>query len=865
MGFFFNQTREEAAKARTSSRSTRMPVETMQAMQCSACPRNKDKALRNPKLPFSGATKPLYVVLGPTPTRKDDQAGEYLVSRDHDILLKLFSRQQLERDVAMLGLTQCAGDEHDAAAVTCCTDRVRKTIEDLQPLVVFALGRHATEWATGLGGGSSIRGGRLIPTWFGRHQAWVMSLPDSDWKGLKAGNYGPSNFAKLYHKQVREVIKAVDRGLEPPDMPKPGTYLDGIVCISGQNPGDIDRLERELRYLATLPDVGIDYETNALRPYHRPDPHIWCCSVGTFEHTVAFSLDMPDGWPTQELRTRAWAAFINFLICSKLKIAHNLSMEHTWTAWEMGYEILRSTQWADTMAQAHTLDERKGTKSLDDCVRMHFGFFPKPLTNVDPVKLLQYPMEKRLVYNAIDTKWSHALYHAQKKLIDQNSAYVWEYERKVKLCPTLVITELLGLPTDSQRAQELHDEFQGKSQSALRKLMACPEVRSYERKFGKFEPSSSDQVLKLYRDIMGRREVEVHRDGEVTYTTGEDALAQMPPEEVPSAKLILEWRGAEKLVSTYLQPILEKRIVHADGCMHPVYNSMEAVTGRLSSEDPNGQNWPKRKNKEIRSVVYAPKGHTFAAKDYGQIEARVIGMASEDKALCKALWTGYDIHGYWCDRVLAKYPKWADWLSKEFEVDRGDDAKIRKTGRQEAKNKWVFPQFFGSNFKSCAADLHVPLDIAEDLMQEFWSEFAGVKRWQEKLIQRYERDMYVETLTGRRRRGAMSKNEIINTPIQGTAADIVTEAMNALSEEAVLIGDLTLHPRLNVHDDLSSIPRTEDLDDHIQRCVRIMCQHRFDFINVPLVVEVETGPNWYDLKKYGEFRSDKLFNLVCPY
>lgn len=865
MGFFFNQTREEAAKARTSSRSTRMPLETMQAMQCTACPRNKDKELRHPKLPFSGADRPLYVVLGPTPTRQDDKAGEHLTSRDHDILLKMFSRTQLERDVALVGLTQCAGDDYDEPSVVCCTNRTRETIAKLQPLVVFALGRHALKWATGLDGGSSIRGGRLIPTWFNAHPAWVLALPDSDWKGLKAGKWGPSNFAKLYDKQVKEVFRAVRDGLEPPRMPKPGTYLDGIVCISGQQPGDIDKLERELAHMATLPDVGIDYETNALRPYQSPDPHIWCCSVGTYERTIAFSLDMPDGWPTEALRRRAWTAFVNFLINSHLKIAHNLSMEHTWTAWEMGYEILRSTQWADTMAQAHTLDERKGTKSLDDCVRMHFGFFPKPLTSVDPKRLLEYPMEKRLVYNAIDTKWAHALYHAQRPAIEANAAYQREYDRKVRLCPTLVITELLGLPTDIKQAQGLLDHFQAKTDATLRKIMACPEVRQYERKYGKFEPSSSDQVVTLYRDVMKRPEVRVERDGEVSYTSGEDALAAMPADEVPSARLILDFRQSEKLGSTYLTPIVERRILHADGCMHPVYNSMEAVTGRLSSEDPNGQNWPKRKNKEIRSVVYAPKGHTFAAKDYGQIEARVIGMASEDKALCKALWTGYDIHGYWADRIITKHNKWLTHLSQEFSIDRGDEAALRKAGRQEAKNKWVFPQFFGSNFKSCAADLHIPLDVAEDLMEEFWGEFSGVKRWQEKLIARYEKDMYVETLTGRRRRGAMSKNEIINTPIQGTAADIVTRAMDALSEEAVITGDMTFHPRLNVHDDLSSIPRTADLETHIDRWVRIMCAHRFDFINVPLVVEVETGPNWYDLKKYGEFRSDKLFNLVCPY
>lgn len=556
-----------------------------------------------------------------------------------------------------------------------------------------------------------------------------------------------------------------------------------------------------------------------------------------------------------------------FLVNSGDKIAHNLSMEHIWTAWFFGNDILRSTQWQDTMAQAHTLDEREGTKSLDDCTRMHFGFFVKDQSRVDPVRLLEYPIKEALRYNGLDSKWTHALYHAQRPMIEQERAYIREYKRKVDLCPTLVITELLGLPCDDKYARDMLASFEAKSAESLRKIQNCREVVAYTKKFGKFEPSSPEQVLVLLRDVCDRPEIKKtdKETGAITYTTSEDAISTIPASEVPSVALILEQRQSEKLVGTYLKPIVEKRIVHADGCMHPTYNAMKAVTGRLASEDPNGQNWPKRKNKEVRGVVYAPEGHIFVAKDYGQIEARVIGMASEDKNLVEYLWTSYDIHGYWADRIFKVYPKWYDFLVKEFELNRDDEKLVRKTGRQEAKNKWVFPQFFGSAYQSCANNLHIPMDKAEDLKNEFWDEFRGVKKWQDKLLNKYLRNLYVETLTGRRRRGAMSKNEIINTPIQGTAADIVLAAMNALSEEAVLTGDLSFHPRLNVHDDLSAIPYISDIQDHIDRSMKIMCQHRFDFINVPLVVEVETGPRWSELKKFGEYRSDVLFNIPNPY
>ena len=874
MGFFFQQTKSEAVAAKAASRQAdKMPKETLNRMGCDACPRNKvdcQNKLKHPKMQYSGAQKPLILVLGNSPTAQDDKIGEFLTGKDHEILYKQIPSRYFDRDVAMLGLSLCAGEPADAAVIECCRNKVLAEIEAAAPLVVITIGKEALEWATGFTGGPLLRSGHLIPTWFGKHTAWVLAVPDSDWRGLKPGKYGPSKYFLVYKQQMEEMLQKVyEDNLDFPVLPRPEDFAKGVECISGQNPGDIDRLESALERMAQLPDVGIDYETDRLRPYQRAKwgntANIWCCSVGTLEHTVAFSLDMPDGWPTAALRRRAWDAFTLFLTKSGKKIAHNLSMEQAWTAYKVDKSLLYSTDWEDTMAQAHTLDERKGTKSLNDCIRMHFGFFLKDVTKVDPVRLLEYPMSERLVYNALDTKWSHALYHKQKEVIDQTPNYVKEYNRKVDLTPALVLTELEGLPCDDAYARAMMRDLQTKSKQAEDRIQACPEVRAYTSKFGKFSPTSPDQVLRLYKDVLRREEVEVQSEEGTTYTTNEDALAAMPAKEVPSAPLILQLRQSEKLVSTYLEPIVEKRIVHDDGCMHPIYNSMVAVTGRLSSEDPNGQNWPKRKNKEIRGVVVPPEGRIVVAKDYGQIEARVIGMASEDKNLVKALWTGYDIHAYWANRVFDLHPKWFDFLAKEFNIDKHDEKALRKCGRQEAKNKWVFPQFFGSSYKSCANDLHIPVGTAEDLMNEFWDEFRGVKAWQDKTLKFYDKHLYVETLTGRRRRGAMSKNEVINMPIQGTAADIVTKAMEALSLEAVIRDDMSFHPRLNVHDDLTSMPLIENLEQHVQDCARIMCAHRFDFVIVPLVVEVETGPNWYKLTKYGEYRSDTLFNLENPY
>ena len=224
------------------------------------------------------------------------------------------------------------------------------------------------------------------------------------------------------------------------------------------------------------------------------------------------------------------------------------------------------------------------------------------------------------------------------------------------------------------------------------------------------------------------------------------------------------------------------------------------------------------------------------------------------------------MHGYWADRFIKEWPPICDWISAEFEVDRGDEKLVRKTLRQEAKNRWVFPQFFGSSYKSCAPEMHVPETIAKELSEEFWDEFKGVKRWQKKIMERYEKTMYVETLTGRRRRGALSLNQIINTPIQGTAADIVTEAMTAITERGDREHDTDLIPAINLHDDLTFFLPDDGMEDKLEIIVSEMCQPRFDFINVPLIVEVSVSEHrWHELHEIGVYKSNELFNIRNPF
>jgi DNA polymerase I-like protein with 3'-5' exonuclease and polymerase domains/uracil-DNA glycosylase len=866
MTFFF-EAEKRAAKPASSRPQARkeMPVTTLQQLGCGACPLDKREGLQTPKMKPTGerVRGGLYVLQERTEF-EDDDTGEHMRGKLTDEVFRKLGRR-LTSEARFNALTQCfTAGEVPVQSIECCRKRIEADILASEPLIVVGVGDECLRWATGLTNGAITWRGSLIACWLNGFTFWYFPLAQPNYVFAK-NKWGKSEYELALEHDCATIDELLNSDLRRPAIPDPTQLETGIEIITGNDAGDMDRLEAALAKLLTEPDVGIDIETNALRPWGK-DPRIWTCAIGTEKHTVAFPVDHPDGWPTPRLRTRCWSMLADFLLnCGRL-VPHELGMEMSWLAFFFGQGFLRRAEWEDTLLAAHTFDERQGTKGLGVQTRLHFGFNVKDLSNIDTKRIVEYPIKKTLLYNALDTKWTSALWRrVYKPKLARDATMRAEYERKVNLAPTLVLTEHQGVPADLAYAEAQSKAFQLRAKELQAQLPRCPEVKAYERRFGTFNPGAPEQVVRLLHEICKRPEVTVVERGITKRTSGEDALVTIPAREVPSVPIILELRTIEKLDGTYLTPMIQGRMTGMDRLIHTKYSSTIAVTGRLAAEDPNLQNFPKRKHKEVRGFVAAPAGSKLMPCDYGQIEFRVVGMASEDPALIEACWTGYDVHKFWAQRILALYPEALDWLVEEFGIDGGDDALVLKTMRQEAKNKWVFPQLFGASTRSCAANLHLPDDVTEELGGEFWDTFKVTKEWQDRLVQRYDKTLYVETLGGRRRRGPMSRNEVINAPIQGTACDIVTKAMDALSELAYIEERPTLHPIINVHDDLTFLPYDHTMLADIDTIALEMCRHRFDWIIVPLVVEVSTGQRWHECKEIGVFKSHELFNMRNPY
>lgn len=871
MAFFYNETRasggrKAAAMFRPQDKRD-MPIATLRLMGCDACPRNNDE-MQSPKMEPSGNDRARVYLLGAQPSEADDAGNNHWLGKVGAEVYDKFAGLFLADDVRSNYITQCLG-EQTKVSMECCRGRVVSDIESCRPLIVVTVGDEALRWALGISSDTALtHRGTFFATKIGKHKCFVYPVASPRYVSAKT-NYRKSEHEIALEYDVEQIQVWLRGNHVPPDVHS-DIYDKGITCITGAGGlADLALLELKLQQYALLPSTAVDIETNRLRPYAtgtQGAAHIWTASIGTYDNCVAFPLDHPDGWGTDTHRRKAWELVGTFLLESRVKYAHNESMELEWFNYFYGPTVVWCTDWGDTLCMAHTLDERMGTKSLDMQTRINFGFFLKEQSRVNPVRLLEYPILEALRYNALDTKWTHKLSQSLLPKLHAHKPYFKEYERKVRLGKTLVITEAQGMPVNMRVAEDKRAPLDVAIRSAERKVQLCKEVIEYTQRFGTFSASSPDHVLKLLKDVCRRPEVRVEdrRTGAVSWSTGEELLASIPAEEVPAASLVLELRGLSKVLDNYILPVTSRRIVCADDQIRCKYTSTTAVTGRLASEDPNLQNWPKRKNKHVRQII-APwgKDEVVLSCDYGQIEFRVAGMASEDENLVKYCWTTYDVHKYWAERMVEVYPRIIDLTVKQFGID-WDEVGI-KTLRQEAKNKWVFPQIFGAATESCAAQLQLPSDVAKKLGAEFWDELKGVKRWQDKLVERYIKTLYVETLGGRRRRGAMSKQEIINTPIQGTAADIVTEAMCALSERAFMQGLPQIQPRLNVHDDLTFISTQTSLQKNIAIIAEEMCKPRFSYINVPLVVEVSTGRNWADLKEIAVYRSDVLFNTPNPY
>jgi DNA polymerase-1 len=320
-------------------------------------------------------------------------------------------------------------------------------------------------------------------------------------------------------------------------------------------------------------------------------------------------------------------------------------------------------------------------------------------------------------------------------------------------------------------------------------------------------------------------------------STAQDVLEELA-EHHPVPALVLEYRQLAKLRSTYLDSL--PNLVDAEGRVHTTFNQVGTATGRLSSTNPNLQNIPVRTalGREIRAAFIPAPGNLLMSADYSQIELRLMAHFSQDPLLLNAYRTGQDIHTLTASEVFG------------IPV-----AQLDKETRNRAKAV-NFGIVYGISPFGLAAQLGIEQREARLYIDRYFERYAGVRRFIDHTLETVRRDQAVRTWFGRVRpipdiqsrnpnmRG-FAERTAINTPLQGTAADLIKLAMLRI-DAAIAARSLRSRMTLQVHDELLFDVLPSEADE-LRSLVQREMEHVAEF-SVPIVAEVGLGPNWRDIK-----------------
>ncbi|NOZ13891.1 MAG: DNA polymerase I [Acidobacteria bacterium] len=509
------------------------------------------------------------------------------------------------------------------------------------------------------------------------------------------------------------------------------------------------------------------------------------------------------------------------------KIGHNIKYE---------YEVLHAKGIHltgirdDSMVQSYLLNAGMRHHSLDETAarvlnRRTTTF--KELTG--GLSFCELPVEKVVDYACEDSDIALQLAEYFRPRIEAEGLMPLYEEIERPLIPVLGEMEQAGVLVDRDFLRQLSAEFSGK----LRIL----EQQIYKAAGVEFNINSPKQMGFILFEKMGLPILKKTRKTK-SYSTSHEVLEELAASH-DIARLIVEYRMFSKLKSTYVDALPE--MIHPKtGRIHTSYNQTVAATGRLSSSDPNLQNIPIRSKEgiRIREAFIAPPGMQLLSADYSQVELRVLAHLSKDETLIQAFRDGEDIH--------------TRTASELFNVPlEAVTSELRS--RAKAIN---FGVVYGKREFSMAKELGISVKEARDFITHYFERMPRVKQFIDEIIETTKKTGEISTLFGRKRKipEINSKNGnlrqsgermAVNTPIQGTAADIIKKAMitihNRLETSA-----LNARMIMQVHDELIF----EVADADIEPLSRLVTEEMEQIVDmaVPLKVNIGIGPNWANTK-----------------
>jgi DNA polymerase-1 len=432
-----------------------------------------------------------------------------------------------------------------------------------------------------------------------------------------------------------------------------------------------------------------------------------------------------------------------------------------------------------------------------------------------------------------EVRWqSRAIYDLQKPMeekLESLGMLSLYHDIEMPLSMVLAGMEAQGVAVACETLRDMGKEFSIKIDALASHI--------YRLAGQEFNINSTKQLGAILFEKLG---LPAARKTKTGYSTDAEVLEALAPRH-EIALALLEYRHLVKLKGTYVDG-LQDLIDASTGRVHTTFNQTVTATGRLSSAEPNLQNIPIRQEagRLIRKVfVPSKRENLLLAADYSQIELRILAHMSGDGNMIEAFRLGQDIH--------------ARTASEVFGIRLSE---VNEDMRRAAKAV-NFGIVYGISDYGLSQNLGIPRDQARSYIENYFARYPGVKRWTEETIEKARKDGFVTTILGRRRYlpdlhstnrplRQFAERTAVNTPIQGSAADLIKLAMVRINSELLRSGFLTMM-LLQVHDELIfEAPHDEIL--LVGQKIREIMSGSLQF-TVPIIVDLKVGPNWCDMTK----------------
>ncbi|MBI3012885.1 MAG: DNA polymerase I [Elusimicrobia bacterium] len=508
------------------------------------------------------------------------------------------------------------------------------------------------------------------------------------------------------------------------------------------------------------------------------------------------------------------------------KIGHDLKREYS-IFQKCG--IVMKNLFFDTMIAAYCLDPSKNNSKLKELASEILSWDRTRLEEPQTVSAELLVDENVPKFACAAADGILQMFQTLSPLLKERGYDSLFYEVEMPLVPILAEMELTGLKIDRGHLEELGKDFAHEIEDI--------EKKTHQLAGQEFNLNSSKQIAFILFEKLGLPPVKKKK---THYSTDEEVLHTLSPlHEIPA--LLLKHRELSKLKSTYVDGLIQA--VHpTTKRVHTRLNQTGTMTGRLSSSDPNLQNIPIRseQGRRIRRAFIPEEGYRLLSLDYSQIDLRVLAHLSQDPVLIQSFREGADIHRSTASEV------WHVPMEQVSEEQRKNAKAIN------------FGIVYGQQAYGLSQSLKISQSEAQNMIDQYFQRYAGVRNWIEQTIAEARKNGFVRTLSGRIRPvpeinakngsiRAFAERIAMNTPVQGSSADIIKIAMIHIEKELKnSVWKNRVRILLQVHDDLLfEVPEEEVLP--LAKLVKKEMEHAME-LSVPILVDAKCGKNWAEME-----------------